>query len=544
SRRNLEDSEFALPRKIPAFIESTLPRSRTIFSKSFPFANMEDSKESISLALSENPVASRDPRFEVTWKSEEGQNPRTWPVWYRSFIVASMSFSTTIIALQETKHILTHRMTSVIYTTMYTSGIEGMQEAFNISSEIVVLLGLTTNLFGLAIGSVVLSSLSEIYGRRPVYLVSVLLFGILILPVALAQNIEAVLISRFFGGFFGGVMISSAPGSVTDVTDDRYRALALSCWSLGTMNGPVLGPIIGGFVYQYLGWRWINWLVLICTGLSLSLMFIVKETYAPALLRKRTEKLKQETGDLRLWCRYDHEESGFQMLKTNLIRPVRMIVSEPICVFWNLYVGIVYAVLFLCFVAYPIVFQQHRGWSPGFAGLSYCGIGVGTAIAVMLEPLIRRIIAMHPKDPRTGRPAPEAAVIAVCIGGVLIPIGELWFAWSAKPTIHWICPIMAGLPFGLGNGLTFIYATNYLAGSYTVYAASALAGNSIIRYGLAGVLPLAGAKMYVTLGANWAGTMLALIELVLIPIPFFFYKYGHKIRLRSPMIVKGVISNH
>jgi hypothetical protein len=59
-------------------------------------------------------------------------------------------------------------------------------------------------------------------------------------------------------------------------------------------------------------------------------MFIVKETYAPALLRKRTEKLKQETGDLRLWCRYDHEESGFQMLRTNLVRPVRMIVSEPI----------------------------------------------------------------------------------------------------------------------------------------------------------------------------------------------------------------------
>lgn len=129
----------------------------------------------------------------------------------------------------------------VIYTTMYTSGVSGMQREFHGSSNIVVLLGLTTNLFGLAIGSVVLSSLSEIYGRRPVYLVSVLLFGLLILPVALAQNIQAILISRFFGGFFGGVMIASAPGSVTDVTDDQYRALALSCWSLGTMNGPVLG---------------------------------------------------------------------------------------------------------------------------------------------------------------------------------------------------------------------------------------------------------------------------------------------------------------
>lgn len=202
--------------------------------------------------------------------------------------------------------------------------------------------------------------------------------------------------------------------------------------------------------------------------------------------------------------------------------------------------GVVYAVLFLCFVAYPIVFGEMRGWTPGLAGLSYCGIGIGTAIAVMLEPLIRKIISLHPNDPQSGRPPPEAAVFAVCVGSLLIPIGEIWFAWTASPSVHWICPILAGLPFGLGNGLTFIYATNYLAGSYTIYAASALSGNSIIRYGLAGVLPLAGSKMYTTLGANWAGTMLALIEFALIPIPFSFYRNGHKIRLKSPMITKGV----
>ncbi|KAJ5243767.1 hypothetical protein N7489_003863 [Penicillium chrysogenum] len=484
---------------------------------------MEDPKQSPAVALCGDDTIFRDPRYEVTWESGDSENPRTWSVWYRGFIVASMSFSTTIV---------------VIYTTMYTSGVEGIQKEFNISSKLVVLLGLTTNLFGLALGSVILSSLSEIYGRRPVYLVSVLLFGLLTLPVALANNIEAILISRFFGGFFGGTMIASAPGSVTDVTDDQYRALALSCWSLGTMNGPVLGPIIGGFVYQYLGWRWLNWLVLICSGISLCLMFPVKETYSPALLRQKTIKRQKMTGDRRWWCRFDHEEAGLQVLKTNLIRPLRMAVLEPICIFWNLYVGVVYSVLFLCFVAYPIVFEGARAWTPGLAGLSYCGIGTGTAIAVGLEPLIRKIIALHPHDPSTSRPAPEAAVIAVCIGSVLIPIGEFWFSWTAQPSVHWILPILAGIPFGLGNGLVFIYATNYMAGSYTVYAASALAGNSIVRYGLAGVLPLAGEKMYSTLGANWAGTMLALIEVILIPIPFIFYKYGHHIRLRSPMIVK------
>ncbi|KAJ5699141.1 hypothetical protein N7462_001146 [Penicillium macrosclerotiorum] len=488
---------------------------------------MEISKDTHMLSLSDTVDIVHDPMFEVTWTATDKENPRAWSIWYRSFIVASMSFSTTIV---------------VIYTTIYTSSVKGMQDAFNISSETVVLLGLTTNLFGLAIGSVILSSLSEVYGRRPVYLVSVLLFGLLILPVALAENIEAVLISRFFGGFFGGVMISSAPGSVTDVTDDKYRALALSCWSLGTMNGPVLGPIIGGFLFQYLGWRWINWLILICTGISLILMAAVKETYAPALLRKRRIKMQEQTGDCRWWCRFDHEGGNYQVLKSNLIRPLRMILFEPICIFWNLYVGIVYAVLFLCFVAYPIIFEEHRGWSPGLAGLSYCGIGTGTAIAVILEPVIRRIIAMHRCDSMTGHPSPEAAVFAVCLGSILIPIGEFWFAWTADPSVHWICPILAGLPFGLGNGLVFIYATNYMAGSYQIYAASALAGNSIVRYGLAGLLPLAGSKLYYKLGPNWAGTMLALIEVILIPIPFFFYKFGHKIRLRSSMIVKEIVT--
>lgn len=59
-------------------------------------------------------------------------------------------------------------------------------------------------------------------------------------------------------------------------------------------------------------------------------MLLVKETYAPALLRNRTKQMQKNTGDQRWWCRYDHDETGVQMLKTNLVRPLRMIVLEPI----------------------------------------------------------------------------------------------------------------------------------------------------------------------------------------------------------------------
>jgi hypothetical protein len=49
-------------------------------------------------------------------------------------------------------------------------------------------------------------------------------------------------------------------------------------------------------------------------------------------------------------------------------------------IFWNVYIGVVYGILYLCFVAYPIVFRQERGWSAGIAGLAFLGIGTGNLL--------------------------------------------------------------------------------------------------------------------------------------------------------------------
>jgi MFS family permease len=76
------------------------------------------------------------------------------------------------------------------------------------------------------------------------------------------------------------------------------------------MNGPVTGPLIGGFAAQYLGWRWTNWLVLIFGGVAWIMCACIKETYAPALLKKKAAKLRKETGDDRWWCRYDQKLSS------------------------------------------------------------------------------------------------------------------------------------------------------------------------------------------------------------------------------------------
>ncbi|KAI9052589.1 hypothetical protein LZ554_003932 [Drepanopeziza brunnea f. sp. 'monogermtubi'] len=427
-------------------------------------------------------TGSQLPAFEVDFAENDPNNPMTWPLWYRSIVITAVSYGT---------------WTVVLFSTSYTSSIPGMMEEFEVESRLVATMGFTTYLLGLGVGGLVLAPMSEMYGRRIVYNLSLGFFSLLVLPCALARSLSVITVVRFMSAFAGSAMTANSPGTVNDVVTEDHRALAFSIWSIAPMNGPVTGPLIGG----------------------------------------KAAKMRKETGDERWWSRYDQKSSLFEVLKTNLSRPLVLAVTEPILWFWNAYISLIYGVLYMCFLAYPIVYTDLRGWSLGMTGLGFAGIGIGTMFAICTEPLARRIVNSHPKDPETGRVYPEASISIVCVASILSPVGQLWFSWTSVPiTIHWIWPILAGIPFGAGNTLVFIYASNYVIGSYGIYAASALSGNSITRAMIGATLPLAGPKMFAALTPQWAGTLLGLVQVVMIPIPFVFYKWGDRIRARSPLI--------
>lgn len=83
-----------------------------------------------------------------------------------------------------------------------------------------------------------MAPLSEIYGRKPVSVASLVIFNIMIIPCAVTHSIAVLIVFRFIGAFAGSVMISSAPGMVADLVPHKNRALAFSVWSLGPINGP------------------------------------------------------------------------------------------------------------------------------------------------------------------------------------------------------------------------------------------------------------------------------------------------------------------
>lgn len=180
-----------------------------------PLARTWTGKSSVATA---NPI-----EFEVDFEEGDKTNPQNWPFWYKAVTLFVVSYSTTAV---------------VLYSTSYTSAIPGMATSFSFT-ESEGIAGMTTYLMGIAVGSVILAPLSEMYGRRIIYIYAMALFIIFVIPCAVAENIDTILAARFLGAFCASAMISNAPGSVNDIVDEEHRALAFSIWSIGPMNGPV-----------------------------------------------------------------------------------------------------------------------------------------------------------------------------------------------------------------------------------------------------------------------------------------------------------------
>ena len=263
----------------------------------------------------------------------------------------------------------------------------------------------------------------------------------------------------------------------------------------------------------------------------------IPETYPPVLLRKRAAALSKITGKTyrsKLELDAASTPSVSRAFKTALSRPWVLLFREPIVLLLSIYMAIIYGTLYMMFAAFPIVFQQQRGWSEGIGGLAFLGVAVGMLAAVIYtipdnKRYNRAAAQATANGSKTGAP-PEARLPPSMIGSVCLPVGLFWFAWTNSSSIHWIVPIIATAPFGFGMVLVFLSVMNYLIDSYTIYAASVLAANSVLRSLFGAAFPLFTTYMYKNLGIHWASSIPAFLALMCVPFPFLFYKYGPVIR--------------
>ncbi|KAH8881874.1 MFS general substrate transporter [Thozetella sp. PMI_491] len=424
---------------------------------------------------------------------------------------------------------------SIAFTSSaYAGGIIGVMGAFEVTNS-VAQLGISLFVLGFAVGPLFWAPMSELYGRKPVFVGTL---GALVVCNALsasAKSITQLLVFRALAGIVGSSPLSNAGAVIADMFPASERGLALSFFSFGPFMGPVLGPIVGGYLGAVeSGWRAVLWL---CTGLC-GLLFIactlfIPESFAPILLKRRATALSRETGNLYISILSHNtvEKTASGLFWTGLARPWAFLVLEPICLILSIYIAIVYATMYMFFAAFPTIFRQQRGWSAGQAGLAFIAMAIGMIAALFY--MIYENERYKKRAAAAGGSAPPEARLPVCmVGGCLVPIGLFWFAWTSSPGIHWIVCLLGTTVFGAGNVLLYLSCFNYLVDVYLMYTASCTAGSSLLRSVLGAAFPLFTAAMYARLGVNWASSVPAFISLACVPFPFLFAKYGPAIRKR------------
>lgn len=258
------------------------------------------------------------------------------------------------------------------------------------------------------------------------------------------------------------------------------------------------------------------------------------ETNPRVLIERKVRRLGKELGRDDLRSCYETpgaaKKSTTQILLNGLVRPTKMLIFSPLVFFLSLYIAFTYGVLYLLFTTIPIVFRAQYGWSIGITGLVYICLGIGnfTGWAVVTATSDKGVVKRTKAN--GGVFEPEMRLPLSIYFGFFLPITFFWYGWSTYYKTHWISPVLSLFPFSFGIIGLYLPITTYLVDCYPMYAASAIAANTVLRSLVGALLPLGGPAMYDTMGLGWGNSLLGFICVGMIPVPMLIYKYGARLR--------------
>lgn len=254
---------------------------------------------------------------------------------------------------------------------MPSGALDAISAHFGVTDRIHLILLNSLFMVGYVIGPLVFAPLSEYIGRRPVLIGTFLGYLIFMLACSGAPNYPALLVFRLLCGINAAAPTSVLGGLYADTFDNpSVRGNAIALYMTVTTIGPLIGPIISGFSSQ-MSWRWPFWIAGMIAALGLPIVLALPETYAPVLHNravKRTRRLRKPGAAV---------ESGQQLelkpfeVQKIFLRPITLLVTEPILFCTSAYLTLAYAIFYLLFQAYPVIFQDFYELTPAVAGLAF-----------------------------------------------------------------------------------------------------------------------------------------------------------------------------
>lgn len=421
--------------------------------------------------LQQSNQPAKDPNL-VDWNGpDDPENPMNWGRTRKWILTMSLALMTLNITFA---------------SSVFSTATMVVSKKFDISLEVSTL-GTSLFVLGFAFGPLLWGPLSELYGRMIPLFTGFSLFIIFQIPVAVAINVETIMLCRFFGGVFGSAplaiiggelpcVIQAFPrhhtdcspfsaGCLADFWGPVDRGIAVVCFAGAVFIGPAAGPVMGGFITQsHLGWRWTAWITMIMAGFfGLIALSLARETFAPVILQRRAARLRRETKNWALHSTRDEAAVTLSDIVTRYIsRPMEMMIKEPILLFITIYMSLVYGIVYLLFEAFPISFQEKRGWNLGVGALPFLSITVGVVIGGLYVVYITKTTFARKMAENGGRVIPEDRLPPMIIGGCILPAGLFWFAWTSDPDITWVPQVISAAFIGMGIFVIFVSRITYV----------------------------------------------------------------------------------
>lgn len=284
-------------------------------------------------------------------------------------------------------------------------------------------------------------------------------------------------------------------------------------------------------------WRWMFWSTSLFQVAMAALSFTTfQETYAPAILKQRAQRLREETGE----PYYTYEERTQEempltkVLVQAMTRPLRLLVFHPIIQVAAVISALGYGLLYIVLSSFAELWAQHYGQSVEISGLHYIACAVGELLASQLcAPLMD--YWFHRMERRAGgQHVPEHRIPLMLMFAFVAPVGFVVYGWCAEYRVHWawVDVAMCITTFGMQSAGMPLQA--YLMDSYPDHTSSAIAAQQFPRSLAAFLFPLFTPQMYASLGYGWGNSAMALVELALeIAAPIMLWKYGARLRARA-----------